>query len=200
MAGEAATELPGGQLPARGAPHRSTRSWRPPNWGTLNNIGIYSDGRFSYQLTIYVFLYDGGTAMSVLGPDNPIAQKSIARYIGAMRSVCQQIADNGDWGHGVQFMRRLASLVVRWPVRAVIAFWIALAVALPLSLPNLNDMAQSTVGHAARRRTVHRRRSRDDEGFQETGTDDLLLVVLSDERGVGPDQNPSTGVVDALRP
>ncbi len=97
-------------------------------------------------------------------------------------------------------MRRLASLVVRWPF-AVIAFWIALAVALPLSLPNLNDMAQkhplamlpadapSTV--AAREMT---------KGFQETGTDDLLLVVLSDERGVGPDQEPVyRSLVDALR-
>ena len=42
------------------------------------------DGRFSHQLTIYVFLYDAGTAMAVLGPDNPVAEKSIARYIGAM--------------------------------------------------------------------------------------------------------------------
>jgi hypothetical protein len=69
--------------------------------GFANRIGIYSDGRFSYQLTIYVFLYDAGTAMAVLGPDNPIAEKSIARYIAAMKSVCQQVADGGDWGHGV---------------------------------------------------------------------------------------------------
>jgi hypothetical protein len=69
--------------------------------GYSNNIGIYSDGRFSYQLTIYVFLYEGGTAMSVLGPDNPIARKSIARYIEAMSSVCRQVADDGDWGPGV---------------------------------------------------------------------------------------------------
>ncbi len=69
--------------------------------GYSNNIGIYSDGRFSYQLTIYVFLYDAGTAMSVLGPDNPIARKSIARYVAAMKSVCQQVGDGGDWGPGV---------------------------------------------------------------------------------------------------
>jgi len=66
--------------------------------GYSNNIGIYSDGRFSYQLTIYVFRYHGGTAMSVLFPDNPIAQKSVARYMAAMRSVCAQIAGNGNWG------------------------------------------------------------------------------------------------------
>lgn len=69
--------------------------------GFSNRIGIYSDGRFSYQLTIYVFLYDAGTAMAVLSPDNPVADKSIARYIAAMKSVCQQVADGGDWGRGV---------------------------------------------------------------------------------------------------
>ena len=66
--------------------------------GYANSIGIYSDGRFSYQLTIYIFRYESGLAMSVMFPDNPIAQKSVTRYIEAMRSVCTQIADNGNWG------------------------------------------------------------------------------------------------------
>ncbi len=69
--------------------------------GYSNNIGIYSDGRFSYQLTIYVFRYEAGTAMAVMFPDNPIAQKSVARYIAAMKSVCEQVADTGQWGRGV---------------------------------------------------------------------------------------------------
>ena len=30
--------------------------------------------------------------------DNPTAQKSVARYIAAMKSVCQQVADTGQWG------------------------------------------------------------------------------------------------------
>lgn len=87
-------------------------------------------------------------------------------------------------------MRRLASLVVRWPF-VVIALWVALAVALPQSLPNLNEMAQkhplamlpddAPSSVAAREMT---------KGFAETGTDDLLLVVLTDERGLGPDQEP----------
>ena len=38
-------------------------------------------------------------------------------------------------------MRRLADLVVRWPW-AVIGVWIAMAVALPLTFPSLNEMAQ----------------------------------------------------------
>ena len=65
--------------------------------GYSNNIGIYSDGRFSYQLTIYIFRYEAGTAMSVMFPDNPIAQKSVARYIATMKSVCARVADSGQW-------------------------------------------------------------------------------------------------------
>ena len=65
--------------------------------GYSNNIGIYSDGRFSYQLTIYIFRYEAGTAMAVMFPDNPTAQKSVGRYIAAMKSVCERIADSGQW-------------------------------------------------------------------------------------------------------
>lgn len=158
--------------------------------GYSNNIGIYSDGRFSYQLTIYVFLYDAGTAMSVLGPDNPIARKSIARYIAAMKSVCLQVAECrrlGTWCLGSRCLgphaaasrgrramarrhhpglggdRRRAAAVISEPQR---------------------DGSEEPAGDAARERPVQCRRPGDDEGlFSETGTDDLLLVVLSDERG-----------------
>ena len=65
--------------------------------GYANNIGIYSDGRYSYQLTIYVFRYEGGTVMEVMYPDNPIAKKSVTRYLEAMKSVCSRIADGGNW-------------------------------------------------------------------------------------------------------
>jgi mycolipenoyl-CoA---2-(long-chain-fatty acyl)-trehalose mycolipenoyltransferase / long-chain-acyl-CoA---trehalose acyltransferase len=66
--------------------------------GYADNIGIYSDGRYSYQLTIYIFLYEEGTAMTVMLPDNPVAQKSVARYMAAMKSVCARVADTGHWG------------------------------------------------------------------------------------------------------
>jgi RND superfamily putative drug exporter len=83
----------------------------------------------------------------------------------------------------------------------VIAVWVALAVALPLNLPQLNDMARkhplamlpadAPSSVAAREMT---------KGFQETGTDDLLLVVLSDPRGLGPDQEGAyRKLVSALR-
>jgi hypothetical protein len=66
--------------------------------GYANNIGIYSDGRYSYQLTIYLFRYDEGMAMAVMLPGNPVAHKSVARYMAAMRSVCARVADSGHWG------------------------------------------------------------------------------------------------------
>jgi mycolipenoyl-CoA---2-(long-chain-fatty acyl)-trehalose mycolipenoyltransferase / long-chain-acyl-CoA---trehalose acyltransferase len=66
--------------------------------GLANNIGIYPDGRFSYQLTIYIFRYGEGTVMAIMHPDNPVAKKSVARYMNAMQSVTVQVADSGHWG------------------------------------------------------------------------------------------------------
>jgi hypothetical protein len=66
--------------------------------GLANNIGIYSDGRYSYQLTIYVFRYGDGTVMAIMYPDNPVAQKSVIRYMEAMKSVCVRVAGSGHWG------------------------------------------------------------------------------------------------------
>ena len=66
--------------------------------GLANNIGIYPDGRFSYQLTIYIFRYGEGTVMAIMHPDNPIAKKSVQRYMQAMKSVCVSVADSGTWG------------------------------------------------------------------------------------------------------
>lgn len=68
--------------------------------GYSNNIGMYSDGRYSYQLTIYIFRLQTGTAMQILFPDNPVARKSVDRYIAAMRAVCGQVAESGGWGRG----------------------------------------------------------------------------------------------------
>ena len=66
--------------------------------GLADNIGIYPDGRFSYQLTIYIFRYGEGTVMAIMHPDNPVAEKSVTRYLQAMQSVCGQVADIGHWG------------------------------------------------------------------------------------------------------
>jgi hypothetical protein len=66
--------------------------------GLANNMGIYPDGRYSYQLTIYVFRYGEGTVMAIMHPDDPIAQKSVTRYMESMKSVCARVAGSGHWG------------------------------------------------------------------------------------------------------
>jgi mycolipenoyl-CoA---2-(long-chain-fatty acyl)-trehalose mycolipenoyltransferase / long-chain-acyl-CoA---trehalose acyltransferase len=66
--------------------------------GLANNIGMYPDNRFSYQLTIYIFRYGEGTIMAIMHPDNPVAEKSVTRYLEAMKSVTGRVADSGNWG------------------------------------------------------------------------------------------------------
>jgi putative drug exporter of the RND superfamily len=83
-------------------------------------------------------------------------------------------------------MRRLADFVVRWPW-VVIGLWVTIAVALPLTFPSLNEMAQrhpltilpgdAPSSVAAREMT---------EAFHESGAEDLLLVVLTDDKGLSP--------------
>jgi RND superfamily putative drug exporter len=83
----------------------------------------------------------------------------------------------------------------------VIGLWVAIAVALPLSFPSLNEMAQkhplailpsdAPSSVAARQMT---------ESFHESGTDDLLLVALINEKGLTPaDEATYRKLVDALR-
>jgi hypothetical protein len=66
--------------------------------GLANNIGMYPDNRFSYQLTIYIFRYGEGTVMAIMHPDNPVAAKSVGRYMDAMAAVLGRVADTGHWG------------------------------------------------------------------------------------------------------
>ncbi len=97
-------------------------------------------------------------------------------------------------------MRRLADLVVRWPW-AVIGLWMAIAAALPLTLPSLGEMAQKhpltmLPGDAPSNVTAKKMT----EAFHESGSDDLLLVVLTDDKGLGPaDEAAYRKLVDALR-
>ena len=83
-------------------------------------------------------------------------------------------------------MRRLADLVVRWPW-VVIGLWAAIAVALPLTLPSLDEMAQRhplTILPSDAPSSVAARKMT--EAFHESGAENLLLVVLADEKGLGP--------------
>ena len=36
--------------------------------------------------------------MAIMHPDNPVARKSVGRYLTAMKDVCARIADIGHWG------------------------------------------------------------------------------------------------------
>ena len=97
-------------------------------------------------------------------------------------------------------MRRLADFVVRWPW-LVIAMWVAIAVALPLTLPSLNEMAEkhplAILPSDAPSNVTARKMT---EAFHEAGSEDLLLVVLTDDNGLSPaDEGTYRNVVDALR-
>ena len=96
-------------------------------------------------------------------------------------------------------MRRLADLVARWPW-AVIGVWVVLAAVLPLSVPSLGEMAEKNPlailpGDAPSSITAQKMT----EAFQEPGNDNLLLVALVNEDGLGPaDGAAYRKLVDAL--
>jgi len=97
-------------------------------------------------------------------------------------------------------MRRLADFVVRWPW-VVIGLWVAIAVALPLTFPSLDEMSQkhplAILPSDAPSSVTARKMT---EAFHESGSEDLLLVVLTDDKGLGPaDEAAYRKLVDALR-
>ncbi len=97
-------------------------------------------------------------------------------------------------------MQRLASFVVRWPW-VVIGIWVAIAVALPCAFPSLGEMAQkhplAILPSDAPSSVTARKMT---EAFHESGSEDLLLVVLTDDKGLGPaDEATYRKLVDALR-
>jgi len=59
------------------------------------NIGVYSDGRYSYQMSLYVIRVGEETAVTAVFPDNPEAHESVASYLALLKSVFERIADQG---------------------------------------------------------------------------------------------------------
>ncbi len=97
-------------------------------------------------------------------------------------------------------MRRLADFVVRWPW-LVIAAWVAIAVALTLSFPSLNEMSEkhplAILPSDAPSNVTARKMT---EAFHEAGSEDLLLVVLTDDKGLShADEATYRALVDTLR-
>src|SRR5271168_2646130 len=97
-------------------------------------------------------------------------------------------------------MQRLAAFVVRWPW-VVIGIWVAIAVALPLTFPSLNEMSQkhplSILPSDAPSSVTARKMT---EAFHESGSEDLLLVVLTDDKGLShADEATYRALADTLR-
>jgi RND superfamily putative drug exporter len=97
-------------------------------------------------------------------------------------------------------VRRLGDVVVRWPW-AVIGLWVALAVALPLTVPSLDAMARRhplAILPADAPSTVTTRQMT--EAFHESGSENVLLVLLTDDKGLrAADEATYRKLVDALR-
>ena len=96
--------------------------------------------------------------------------------------------------------QRLGDLVVRWPW-LVIGFWIALAAVPILMFPPLAVMAARHPPAALPDNAPVMVTSRQmAQAFRETGSDNLLLVVLTNEKGLGAaDEQTYGALVDKLR-
>lgn len=97
-------------------------------------------------------------------------------------------------------MRRVADLVVRWPW-AVIGVWLAVALALPLAFPSLGELAEKhplVILPSDAPSSVTAKKMA--EAFQESGSDNLLVIAFINETGLVPaDEVTYRNVVDALR-
>ena len=107
-------------------------------------------------------------------------------------------ATNTAGGGGV--FGRLGDFVVRWPW-VVIAVWVALAIALPLSVPTLKEMSERhpvAILPADAPATVAANEMA--EAFKQSGSENVVVVVLSNDKGLGPgDETAYRALVDALR-
>jgi RND superfamily putative drug exporter len=89
---------------------------------------------------------------------------------------------------------------VRWPL-VVIGLWVALAAGLSLTFPSLTQMAQERAvailpANAPTMVTARQMTA----AFHESGVDSVLLVVLTDEKGLGPtDEDVYRTLVGKLR-
>ncbi len=111
----------------------------------------------------------------------------------------EQSETPGTAGGGGIFAR-LGNFVVRWPW-IVVGIWASLAVVLPLTFPSLTEMAQQrpvAILPADAPVTVTNRQMT--EAFKESGSENVLLVVLTNEGGLGPaDEAGYRTLVDTLR-
>ena len=114
----------------------------------------------------------------------------------------QRKATTGPGGRGARgggVFGWLGTVVVRWPW-VIIMCWVTLALALPQAFPSLDEMSQrnpvailpadAPVNVAARQMT---------QAFKESGSENILLVVLTDDKGLSPADEDTYGrLVDAV--
>jgi putative drug exporter of the RND superfamily len=96
--------------------------------------------------------------------------------------------------------KRLGDLVVRCPWW-VIGCWIVLAVALPPMFPSLTQLAQKSPSAMLPDDAPGSVSAKEmKEAFHESSSDNVLLVVLTDDNGIGPtDEHVYRKLVDRLR-
>lgn len=98
------------------------------------------------------------------------------------------------------FFERLGKITARWPW-LIIAFWLAAAAFIPMLSPSLNEMVQRqpvSVLPANAPSTVTAREIT--EAFKESGSENVMLVLLTDERGLQPaDEETYRKIATALR-
>ena len=79
---------------------RALRRFRCCSPRTSNdlNIGIYSDGRYSYQLCIYVIRVDEEDRGGGDVPRQPGSLRNrSSQYLVALKSVFERVAESGHW-------------------------------------------------------------------------------------------------------
>ena len=57
-------------------------------------IGMFSDGVYSYQMTVFLVRLKDRTAVSVVYPNNPEAHESVGRYVKVLKSTCARVLEN----------------------------------------------------------------------------------------------------------
>jgi RND superfamily putative drug exporter len=95
---------------------------------------------------------------------------------------------------------RLGDYVVRWPL-VFVGFWVALAAGLLVTVPSLTQMSRERpVAILPSNAPALVATQQMTEAFHESGSQTILLVVLTDDKGLGPaDEGVYRTLVDELR-
>jgi putative drug exporter of the RND superfamily len=107
----------------------------------------------------------------------------------------------GDIARGGEgFFQRLANVVVRWPLLVIVA-WIAFAAVPLLTFPPLLEItARQQVSPLPDDAPVMQTAKQITAAYHETGSDNVVLVVLTNDKGLGPaDEQTYRTLVEKLR-